>query len=51
MDWSCLAWWFERTLLSMSFDGANRRSIEHMYDNRGDLRQKEGIIEHNFEQS
>src|SRR4051812_45992830 len=35
----------------MSFDGANRRSIEHMYDDRGRLRQKEGLIEHNFDWS
>ena len=41
----------ERTLLSMSFDGANRRSIEHMYDNRGLVRQKEGLIEQNFDRA
>ncbi|MRK01361.1 YihY family inner membrane protein [Aeromicrobium yanjiei] len=33
----------------MSFDGANRRSIEHTYDNRAHLRQKEAPVEHNFE--
>ncbi|AWB92692.1 YihY/virulence factor BrkB family protein [Aeromicrobium chenweiae] len=31
--------------------GTNRRSIEHMYDNRGRLRQKEASVEHNFEQA
>lgn len=36
---------------SMSFDGANKRSIEHMYDNRSDYRQKEVAIEHKFEQT
>jgi hypothetical protein len=39
----------DQTLFSMSFDGANRRSIEHMYDDRGRLRQKEASVEHNFD--
>ncbi len=33
----------------MSFDGANRRSIEHMYDIRGRCRQKHAFVEQNFE--
>jgi hypothetical protein len=39
----------DQTLFSMSFDGANRRSIEHMYDDRGARRQKHASVEQNFD--